>query len=441
MAKAKTCLPKIMKKTFGVYLIMIVMFSVVSMDLYAVEIKVLMSNGATTKDYKACLKKCNEMNLIPGFTFTWESTSYVDAGKLAGKDIVMYPGGTVKAKDTDIPALQSFISNGGGYYGTCAGAGSAIGCFELTPHVKTIGTHFQGPVDVRLTEWGTRVFGYGGNQMIKCYNGMSFFLEGGKVFADLAHWHNNHDGDIARTGDSNIADTGYWKADWDTAGGGTKYKQSYVDYYGKGRVIVINAHPEIGRRAGYYWYPRWVGAGVVWASGHMNALSGYILGYDQGYYSDGNFRRLSSSADYDMICQKEYISADGIISSISVLKSNGTGKLIVGIYTGDTRPETCLVQSNPVSADGKTGWQTVNLKKPYKVTKGETIWLAFMFQDTNHKYYYKRFVDKKGNTFEKRVWASSAGWPDFKGNNLPDSPSGSIEDYLVCVFTTVSPDK
>jgi len=403
----------------------------------AETLDVLIYQAATADEHEACLRTCNEQELIPGFRFIWKVVEYVSASELEGKDVVVYPGGTVKADETDIPALQAFVSAGGGYYGTCAGAGSAIRAFELTPQVKSEGTHFIGCVDVCMTEWGTRVFGYGGNVILKCYNGGSY-CDPADVFAALGFWDNNHVDTLSRYGDGNLGKR-HWKSKFDLSNSGEKYMQSYVDLYGDGWVVVVNAHPEIGKGRGY-WFPKWVGAGVVWAAGHEDALKGYHLGFDRGLY-DKSHKKLSKSSEHSMVCQREHVSASGTISSISLLTDGGAGDVVVGVYEGASRPEKCVAQSAATPARSAPGWQTVNLSASLRVEKGQTIWLCFMFQDEEQQYYYKRFRDLKGNTFENRVWASTCDWSDLGAGQLPHTPAGSTKDYLVCTFTEVRFDE
>jgi hypothetical protein len=90
-----------------------------------------------------------------------------------------------------------------------------------------------------------------------------------------------------------------------------------------------------------------------------------------------------------------------------------------------------------VNAQDSRGWQELTLQRPLRVIRGDSIWLAFLFEDPQQKYYYKRFSDKDNEAFENRVWASTTKWGDVKGGFLPGSPPGSIKDYLVCMFTEV----
>jgi len=369
-------------------------------------------------------------DLTPGFTFTWEYANEITADSLEGIDVLMVPGGggANQAKEMDIPAVQEFVANGGGYYGTCGGHWAALEYADggATPgldlvKINTGGSGKNGTTSIRLTEWGARTLGYGGYQLISKSGGSaSYNKKGLKCFADLSYYYNN------------VGRSDNWRQTDYTVTGPT-YKHATADYYGQGRVIVLSCHPEKPRHK-TKWFPKWVGAGVIWCAGHDYALDSYTLGFDRGY-KNIPYDSFSRTADSDMICQREYASASGTISTISLLKTGGSGNIIVGVYTGEDNPKTCVAQSDLVPASSTTGWQHVPLRNPYPVKKGQHIWLAFMFEDTNQEYYYVRFSAE-----EKLVWASSAGWSDLVGSELPDSPSGSVKDYRVCLFAQVSFD-
>lgn len=138
-----------------------------------------------------------------------------------------------------------------------------------------------------------------------------------------------------------------------------------------------------------------------------------------------------------MLIQKEYVSKRGLIKSVSFLHGSNPGRAIVGLYTGEDQPLSLVAQSNPISIS-KSGWTEVNLRSPYVVQTGQTIWLAFLLENNNQTFFYRDYFDGVGNRFEKRLWASSATWQNLGTNyQLPSNPPGNILPKLTGLFTNV----
>jgi len=426
-------------------------------------------------DYKVTLDYCNAHNLIPGYTFTYTrdaNTQYgmMNAAKLSGKNVVMYPGGSYlmgNSTNTDQTAVQNFVRNGGGYYGTCAGEGIALEhspidptlhLLNLIPGISAIenwidvNSGWDGILDTQLTEKGTKVFGYGGNLMKYYWRGPIAYLNNGAItdpsITDLSYYDNNHLLNTSRFSGMS------WNSIYDLINSGGKYKEALTGTYGLGRVVLQHGHPELGGRDlatensdGYFWYPKLVCAGVAYAAGYDNVLPSYTLGYDRGYYTNNSTQTykqyLSASSSYNFISQKAAVTANGTIFSLWVLHQ-GTGRVIAGIYSGDTAPTTLLSQSSPVltqSLPDHENWQKIDLQTPINVLQGQTIWLTFAFEDTGHKFYSRQYTDNNGNSFENFVWAGN--WTKTGANFIlpssptTDMPTASIKKFLVSTFTEV----
>lgn len=386
--------------------------------------------------YSDCLTRCNENDLVPGVTFTWSKANFIDAEALEGKDVVMYPGGTGpgQIEASNVPDVLSFIKAGGGFYGTCGGAHTAR-LLDVMKDVAQEGTSVTGKANTRLSDWATRILGYGGDMMLSVYNGPGQYVRKGDIFAPLDYWHNNHRPDgTSRVGRANITNAEFaWPIKWDAADSGTRYMQSSADFYHKGRAMVHGAHPEMAPLR----YPRRVCAGVAWAAGYDGLFKDYLLGHDTRHHSG-----LSDTAATQLIGQREHVSERGLLSSISVYQKAGKGRLIAGVYTGDERPLHPVAQSEPVSIT-QSGWTSVRLQEPYPVAKGQQIWLAVVFDNASQQIRTQRFPDKRGQTFEQRLWVSSARWSDLNGTTLPDlsSVGGIMKDTLASVYARVDFDR
>ncbi len=77
----------------------------------------------------------------------------------------------------------------------------------------------------------------------------------------------------------------------------------------------------------------------------------------------------------------------GTISSISIYHDAGSGSMILGVYEGANAPANRIAVTTAATVAGSSGWQTVNLSSPVTVQAGETIWLAWVFENNPNVYY------------------------------------------------------
>jgi len=78
---------------------------------------------------------CFEKDLIPGLRIRGTKSTRITAETLEGYDVLLMPGGSLYYTSMDQNAIRSFVKNGGGYYGTCAGA--YAGCTTVGAHKIT----------------------------------------------------------------------------------------------------------------------------------------------------------------------------------------------------------------------------------------------------------------------------------------------------------------
>jgi hypothetical protein len=71
------------------------------------------------------------------------------------------------------------------------------------------------------------------------------------------------------------------------------------------------------------------------------------------------------------------------IKSISIYHTKNTGNMLVGVYSDNNgSPNVLLATSAVTLVANVTGWQTVNLINPIIVNKDQTVWLAWIFQNS-----------------------------------------------------------
>lgn len=73
---------------------------------------------------------------------------------------------------------------------------------------------------------------------------------------------------------------------------------------------------------------------------------------------------------------------DGSIESISLCHAGGTGGVIMGIYADDNGvPGGLLGTTGIVAVNASSGWQTELLTNPIEVSQGQSVWIAWIFQN------------------------------------------------------------
>ncbi len=72
----------------------------------------------------------------------------------------------------------------------------------------------------------------------------------------------------------------------------------------------------------------------------------------------------------------------GEIESISMYHNGGTGDVLLAVYSEqDSTVSNLLGVTNSTAINSSAGWQTVNLIEPVTVYTGETVWLAWVFEN------------------------------------------------------------
>jgi len=194
---------------------------------------------------------CFEKDLIPGVRIRGTKESRITAQSLQGYDVLLLPGGSLYYTSMDQDAIRNFVKNGGGYYGTCAGAYAgctAVGAHKITGQidpwnasvrVESVGTDKDGmpiyPDQAGIGLSSARCeFWY---QSGKTDNALS--ATGKQVFPNqpdvVAIDHNNGPAMDANSATILAKFQGQERSGWASIIG---------DTYGKGKVILVSPHPE-----------------------------------------------------------------------------------------------------------------------------------------------------------------------------------------------------
>ncbi len=75
-------------------------------------------------------------------------------------------------------------------------------------------------------------------------------------------------------------------------------------------------------------------------------------------------------------------SETGIISSISIYHEGGDGEILLGVYSDtNNSPNSLLGVTASTIIDSTAGWQTISLTQSIIMNSGETVWLAWVFEN------------------------------------------------------------
>jgi len=120
---------------------------------------------------------------------------------------------------------------------------------------------------------------------------------------------------------------------------------------------------------------------------------------------------------------------DGTIHSITMYHLGGHGRMILAVYDGTTFPENRLSLTPETNVDSSNGWQTINLTSPAHVRGGQTIWLAWVYENS------PGFAYRSGTP---GLVTSGEGW----GGGMPEqfgNGQRSLNVYL-SIYATYTPD-
>lgn len=197
------------------------------------NIRVLIYSGtgsisSCVNGIKTCLATVNNNNLLPGYTFTYTTSSSITSSTLANYDLLAMPGGSsgkTYLNSVSQTAVRNFVSSGHGYLGICAGAysgskavysGSTLyyNGWGVAPHVYSKVYNHEGNLQVSMTTSASQI-GSSGTTTIVHYNGPAFYGSGFTRFADYA------------------------------SGSYSGYAAIVGDTYGNGRSVLCGPHPEL----------------------------------------------------------------------------------------------------------------------------------------------------------------------------------------------------
>jgi hypothetical protein len=120
-------------------------------------------------------------------------------------------------------------------------------------------------------------------------------------------------------------------------------------------------------------------------------------------------------------------SEDGDIQSISIYHNGGTGNMLVGVYANNSgKPGSLLGVTPSTAVNTKQGWQTVTLSSPVYAKSGQTVWLAWVFQNS---------VGVRFTTGSPGRAQSGASWSAGMPASFGTSTIGTNKFSIYCTYT------
>ncbi len=121
-------------------------------------------------------------------------------------------------------------------------------------------------------------------------------------------------------------------------------------------------------------------------------------------------------------------SESGSIESIAIYHNGGSGNMVLGVYSdASALPGTRLGVSASTPVSGSEGWQKVDLTSPANVASGQTLWLAWVFENNPGIRYT---AGTPGRAASTATW--SGGMPASFGTS-------STADYIYSIYCCYSP--
>ncbi len=227
-------------------------------------IKVLIYDGVYSiadcvTGIETSLEIADAENLVPGYNFTYATSTVINSATLAPYDVLAMPGGTsgadyLSSSTINGTAIKNFVASGKGYLGICAGAYSGsyyvndmYYAWGVAPDVSCEHPDQEGLLTVQITSAGQQLFNESGIITMAHYNGPAMYITGNS---------------------SNVVTFATYA---DNILGFKGYGAIVGDSYGKGRSVLVGPHPELTPQ-----YPDIVAKLVLWAANSTTSTTSTV---------------------------------------------------------------------------------------------------------------------------------------------------------------------
>ena len=202
-------------------------------NIHTINILIYNGNGVSTNcvnGIKTSLDTINNKDLIPGYKFTYQTSTNIKSTILNNFDVLIMPGGTSGIQYINTiqkTTITEYVSAGHGYVGICAGAYSGSANVDglypgwgVAPHIQCKPITHEGPQEITLTPDGSKLLGIKSIAPLAHYNGPAMYSTNNNLTTIFATYTDNT--------------TGY-----------QGYSAIIGEPYGKGRTLLCGPHPEL----------------------------------------------------------------------------------------------------------------------------------------------------------------------------------------------------
>jgi len=160
----------------------------------------------------------------------------------------------------------------------------------------------------------------------------------------------------------------------------------------------------------------------------------YVTFYQEG---QGEVKNIGNTTVYSSTSTQNYRRAipvtfteGGAIRSLAIYHNGGTGSMLMGVYSDASAAPASRLGATPVTnVISIPGWQRLALQSPVYVSKGQTIWLSWVLQNS---------VGVRYSTGTPARAQSAEGWA---GGMPADFGAAAFANYKYSAFCTYIPLK
>jgi uncharacterized repeat protein (TIGR02543 family) len=195
--------------------------------------------------------------------------------------------------------------------------------------------------------------------------------------------------------------------------------------YEAGTVVTVTATPDSGWK-----FDNWSGdlsgstnPTTITMNSNKSVTANFSLDVPTGTVGNTTVFSSTSTSAYRR-AMPFTMPENGVITSVTMYHTGGSGGLILAVYDGEGTPQSRLAVTPTTTVSGSTGWQTINLTNSVAVSAGQTVWLAWVYQ-SNPGIRYQ--TGSPGRYQSSQTW--SGGMPDPFG-------TGSQTSYIYSIYAT-----
>jgi hypothetical protein len=146
--------------------------------------------------------------------------------------------------------------------------------------------------------------------------------------------------------------------------------------YEAGTVVTVTATPDSGWK-----FDNWSGdlsgstnPTTITMNSNKSVTANFSLDVPTGTVGNTTVFSSTSTSAYRR-AMPFTMPENGVITSVTMYHTGGSGDMILAVYDGESTPQARLAVTTETAVSSSTGWQTINLTSSAAISAGETVWL------------------------------------------------------------------